>query len=254
MKYDIFYFSGTGNSLAIARDIAGRLGDANIEKLKHPLGELDGYENIGLVFPVYMFGMPNIVREFLEKLKGVKRIFVVVSHGGMPGAALSQAKAIALKADIEVVGLYSIKMPDNYIPMFNGASEKDIETLLAGAKEETARIAEKIKSGKSREDLRSGRSYLGLVNRIGIKKIKNMGSGFHSDERCTECGICHRICPAGNIYIEDGKPKWKDRCEGCMACIQWCPVESIQYKKKTQKKRRYRNPEVTMGDIMPEAE
>lgn len=250
MKYDIFYFSGTGNSLSIARQIAENLGDSEIKKIKAPIDGLDASENIGLVFPVYMFGMPNIVREFLEKLEGAKRIFVVASHGGMPGAALYQAREIISRAGIELVGLYSVKMPDNYIPMFNGATAKEIERLLDDAKKQTDEIVGRIKSGNAQDDLKSIRSYMGFINKIGIKRIKKMGSGFHSDERCTKCGICQEICPVGNIYTEDGNPRWKNKCEGCMACIQWCPVESIQYKRKTQKKRRYRNPEVAIGDMI----
>jgi len=54
VKYDIFYFSGTGNSLSIARDIAERLGDSEIKKIKDPVYSSGVSENIGLVFPVYM--------------------------------------------------------------------------------------------------------------------------------------------------------------------------------------------------------
>lgn len=250
MNYEIFYFSGTGNSLKIAKDMANELGDSQIKKIKSPLENLTFGENIGVVFPVYMFGMPNAVKTFLERLESVKRIFVIVSHGGMPGVALSQAKDIISRKNIEILGLYSVKMPDNYIPMFDRESEKTIDSLIQKEEKEVAEIAKKIKDGSVEMHTGKAITPLKLINRIMIKRIKNTGTGFHSDEKCTECGICQKVCPVYNIYMEDGKPRWKDRCEGCMACIQWCPAESIQYKKRTQKKKRYRAPGIKLSEIM----
>jgi Pyruvate/2-oxoacid:ferredoxin oxidoreductase delta subunit len=50
--------------------------------------------------------------------------------------------------------------------------------------------------------------------------------------------------------MANGKPIWQHRCEQCFACLQWCPEESIQYGKKTQKKKRYHHPEIKLSDML----
>jgi len=34
-----------------------------------------------------------------------------------------------------------------------------------------------------------------------------------------------RVCPVNNIEMVDKKPVWQNRCESCLACINWCPKE-----------------------------
>jgi len=51
-------------------------------------------------------------------------------------------------------------------------------------------------------------------------KPKERARYFHTDETCTGCGTCARVCPAENISIAEKKPVWHDQCEFCLACIQ----------------------------------
>jgi len=50
--------------------------------------------------------------------------------------------------------------------------------------------------------------------------------------------------------MEAGKPKWLGHCEQCMSCIQYCPQESIQYGKNTEKRKRYQNPKINISEMM----
>jgi MinD superfamily P-loop ATPase len=34
-----------------------------------------------------------------------------------------------------------------------------------------------------------------------------------------------------------------------MACLQWCPVEAIQYGKKTIGRKRYHHPSIAVADM-----
>ena len=77
-----------------------------------------------------------------------------------------------------------------------------------------------------------------------------MDKSFFADEKCTSCGICEKLCPAGNIVITEGKAVWQHRCEQCFACLQWCPAEAIQYGKNTKSKKRYHHPEISLKDII----
>jgi len=64
-------------------------------------------------------------------------------------------------------------------------------------------------------------------------------SFFRTDEKCIGCGICAKVCPAEDIVIEDGKPRWLVHCESCMVRFQWCP----------QKRTRYHNPNITLSEV-----
>ncbi|WP_207650867.1 EFR1 family ferrodoxin [Anaerocolumna jejuensis] len=57
-------------------------------------------------------------------------------------------------------------------------------------------------------------------------------------------GICRNVCPAKNITLEAGQPVFHHHCESCLACIQHCPKMALNYKDKTQNRRRYTHPQV----------
>ena len=71
MKTIIYYFSGTGNSLKVAKDIATQLDDTEIIQICKGNMEINNTisNKIGIIFPVYVSGMPLLVKEFIEKLK-----------------------------------------------------------------------------------------------------------------------------------------------------------------------------------------
>jgi len=47
--------------------------------------------------------------------------------------------------------------------------------------------------------------------------------------RCTGCGACVEVCPAGAIGLVDGKAHVDEElCIGCGACVDACPEDAIQ--------------------------
>ena len=101
MSTKIFYFSGTGNSLVVAERIKEAFEDSEIISISDNLKNSDSQmgtevtaENIGFVFPLYCFSLPEIVIRFLRKYKfNAKYIFAVVTRAGgaWQGGALSHA-------------------------------------------------------------------------------------------------------------------------------------------------------------------
>ena len=69
----IYYYSGCGNSRWVAGELSGRLGESLVfipEAIR--AGEYDmpcEERTLGLVFPVYAWGVPAIVREFVRKMQ-----------------------------------------------------------------------------------------------------------------------------------------------------------------------------------------
>ena len=94
----IFYFSGTGNSLKAARDIAAKLGDCDLVSMRDTCRLADSYERIGFVYPTYATGLPKHVVKFIEELdlKDNKNayLFAVTTCGGGPGNAVAMVNKI----------------------------------------------------------------------------------------------------------------------------------------------------------------
>lgn len=68
----IFYFSATGNSKYVADRIAAAAGDKTISITDCCKGNGFSFDEadktVGIVSPTYAWGLPIIVREFLQKL------------------------------------------------------------------------------------------------------------------------------------------------------------------------------------------
>lgn len=247
----IFYFSGTGNSLQVAKDLADSLGNAEVINMAkfNTDSEIDS-KRIGIVFPVYCWGPPLIVNNFADKIRVSKNtyIFLIATYGGFPGTALEILAEHFNKREISINSAHNIFMPGNCIRSY-GAFDN--------TKQQRCFVKEKIAVGKivKEIELYSTNIKAAKINLIGSAIFKKtyysmMKDCYSSDQyysvgdSCNSCGICESVCPVQNITIDTGKPVWHHKCESCMACIQRCPQEAINYKDKTQRRKRYVNPNV----------
>jgi len=258
MKTTIYYFTGTGNSLKIAGDIASQLGETSLVPVQNAMKEKSAFseDRIGLVFPVYMWGMPSIVSEFVKKLKigKDKYVFAVVTCGGIPGAALLQLSKALKKQGVKLSAGFAIQMPGNYIPMYGAVSPEKQNKHFEKAVEKVKKIVEIVKkNGVCKPEASNfiiNTLGSGIVYNLSMSHIHTMDKSFSVLDKCNSCGICVKVCPVENIKLENGKPVWQGKCEQCMSCIQWCPVEAIQYGKKTQGRKRYHHPEIKLAQII----
>ena len=46
-------------------------------------------------------------------------------------------------------------------------------------------------------------------------------------DKCTGCAACLEICPVGAIKIENEKAVVSEECVDCGACVSQCPIEAI---------------------------
>ena len=82
-----------------------------------------------------------------------------------------------------------------------------------------------------------------------MKVIHTKDQHFNVSDNCTSCGICAKVCPVDNIKIEGKKPDFLHHCEQCTACIQYCPEKAINFKNKTQSRRRYTHPDINWKEL-----
>ena len=258
MTTAIYYFSATGNSLTVAKDLAAALDGAEIIPITRALknNSEQSFDAIGIVYPVYMFGLPLIVRDFLKqiKIKQQTYIFAVATLGGLPGLAHTQTKEILRKRGFSLAAGFSVLMPGNYTPLYGAIEQGKQEELFKKEKERVKQIAAAVKERKRGIIEEKPFIFNFLLNKLlykgGTKQIPLSGKNFWVTESCTKCGICSQACPVENIELIDGKPRWLHHCQQCMACLQWCPVEAIQYGKSTLGRKRYRHPAVTVREII----
>jgi ferredoxin/flavodoxin len=258
MKTVIYYFSATGNSLVVAKDLARGLDNAELipmsKALKVP--DVTAYERIGLVYPVYMFGLPLIVAEFLRavKLRPQVYIFSVATFGGLPGRAHSLVKKILKKRGIDLACGFSVIMPGNYTPLYGAWPKERQDKIFMQQKIKTQEILDYLRLKKSgflqEKPFLFNLLLYKLIYKGGSTQIPLSAKGFWFTQACTQCGLCAKVCPVENIQMQDGKPFWLRHCQHCLACLQWCPAQAIQYKKSTLGKQRYHHPDIQAQDIV----
>jgi len=256
MNTSIYFFSGTGNSLKVAKDLCRILNDCEVISMTRAMQQNELYnkaERVGFVFPLYFLGAPAIVFDFMKKidLKNSKYLFAIItSHGGGAGAAIYQLNKLLKLNSKKLHAGFSIEMPGNYIPMYDIVSEDKQKLVFNKADEKVKEIAEIIK--KNQENIkRQTFQFIGaFINKLFSRNVNKSDKNFIVNENCNSCEICEKVCPVKNIKIIEGKPQWQHKCQRCLACIHFCPTEAIQYGNKTIKRSRYHHPDININEII----
>jgi len=252
----IYWLSGTGNSLVVAKALASSLGNADMRPLAQgPVEPGPQGVPVGVVFPVHAFGLPSLVAHFLERvpLTPGAFVFTVATAAAVPGSAHRQAAAILASRGMDLAAGWTVRMPLSFSPVPIPCSQRRRDALLSRADQRVTAIAAAVRERRrgSRED--SSRllawSLRGLHG--GAMRFLPWADRYFSVlSRCSACGLCARVCPVGNItFDENSRPAWHGRCEACYACMQWCPVEAIRCGGPLPNKQRYRHPSVRAEEI-----
>lgn len=237
----IFYFSGTGNSEWVAKEIASRTGNeaVNIIGAGGKAFRFEKGQTAGLVFPVYSWAPPEVVLKFARNIEANGAYtFVVCTYGAEAGRTVKMLNN-ALRLD----SAWGIAMPNNYMFLsgFDVESEADVQRMLANA---SAQIPVISKAVAEKEigifDVHEGENFMAKMPIAFF--FNHFGRGtkpFYVTDDCNACGLCAKMCPTKTITIADGKPRWGKKCYQCLSCINRCPQRAIEYGKRTQNKGRY---------------
>jgi ferredoxin len=236
----VYYFSGTGNSYAVARDIAEKI-DAELipiakvvpsERVKVPT------KVMGIVFPDYHSSLPNIVGRFMDKIESLndQYLFGVCTYGGSePGLTMRYLEQRVESSGERLAAGFAVGMPYNYIkpsiqlgrPMFKVQLRSEPvekrDEKISQWKERRGPITDFIKNRRigvietSSEILLKIIGYLRLKDSLG-KYIWLKMAGYPGDTDLSFHESC-RLMDYGFSCTED--------CISCGTCERICPVDNI---------------------------
>jgi len=244
----ILYFSGTGNSRAVAEAIAAKTGDSLFPICSNGnVTTKDSGSRFIWVFPTYCWDIPPIVTKYMESAYiGDNTIphFMVTTCGDDIGLAALNWRKICKKRGWNPKGAFSIQMPNNYVCMkgFDVDPKHLEQQKLRQMKSNADEIAKLILSEESGEHTVRG-SFSWIKTRIiapVFHRYYMNPRDFNVDKStCISCSKCQRECPCSNIDILDGHPIWRDNCAFCLRCYHICPTHAIAYKNRTSNKGQY---------------
>lgn len=242
----IFYFTGTGNSLFAARQLADdgeevvSIAQALREKRFHYV--LRENEKLGFVFPVYFYTVSDPVLQLVRRLRveNASYVYAVIPCGASIGAAGGFLKAELQKRGLTLRRADALVVPDGALIYYDVDPPEELERQLQAAAQALAGIKRKI-DGRSADRI-GGNAVAGKAM-SALYHACMRTKPFYAQDTCIHCGKCAANCPAEAIRMENGRPVWaKPKCLKCCGCINRCPAAAIQYGKKTASRNRYVNP------------
>ena len=239
----ILYFSGTGNSAYVAKQLSELTGDQclSINRRLHDNNtqSIKSQKPVVFVFPVHDGRMPRAVKTFIESTKftGNNIAYFVATYSTDISALVDYTLKLCKKKGFRFHGLETVKMPESDIVRRPLTPQAEAKELIAAAGEKIQKIAHYILSGEMFHYEAAQSKGLSVVLNP-IRALAFSPKKFHVTDKCNGCGECAVHCPMNNITITDKKPTWGNHCAHCMICVNRCP--SIEYSEKTKGKGRYK--------------
>lgn len=247
----IFCFSGTGNCLDLAKNIASALGNTDIVMMrKEPIvTDVREAKRVGFVFPCYAGGLPAGVERYIRKIKVSPDAytFAVTMCAAYPGNGVNIInQIIPLKYWIVVTHQCSCiwLFPHNVMMPFMGAKEAQSRSEFFAAK-----IAGDILHGVSNRRSPAKFSPFTLEHAAWPMLSRKKAEAMIANDKCIQCGQCAKICPTDNIRYIGKAVVFGDKCIQCLGCLQYCPTGAINVGKITENRERYHNANVSVEEL-----
>ena len=254
----LFYFSGCGNSKHVAETIAAGLNDklvfipeaAREDRYEYELAE---GECLGFVFPIYAWGPPKLVMDFVKKVivkvpesvegPSKRYVYFACTCGDECGLAEDIFRKALEQKGWNLNACFSVQMPETYIgmPGFKLDTDENAQRKIAAADKLTIDCILRLQNKESFSKMTKGGAawFKSRLINPGFSKMAANDKKYRVTEACIHCGKCVEACPLKNVTLEDGSPKWNGNCTMCMGCYHHCPVNAIQYGNATVGKGQY---------------
>lgn len=264
-KRIILYFTGTGNCLYVARQLAGDGAEllSIPQMVKHGKYEFEADE-IGIVYPIYGHMPPYMVRQFIQKAKlKADYKFAVLTYGARKCDAVEIWDGISRKAGNNFHYISTLVMVDNWLPNFDMNEQIKMDKHIPENLQKITADLEHRRHWHEPVTEEERQQHQGFMVRSGLDPevgfLMKSEKYFTVTDACIDCGICTYVCPRGNYELTSKGVRTTGDCEFCFACIQNCPQRAIQFAKQkdgsfpdgTEKNpnARYRNEHISLMDL-----
>lgn len=245
---DIYYFSGTGNTLLTIKKMKEIFEKHGIKTSVYKIEDSNPWKinlnrTIGLGFPVVGCSTHEFVWNFIKSLPQTNKteIFMVDTLAGFSGGIVGPLRKIVEKKGYMPIGACEIIMPPN---VFYIQDKKTCEKKIKKGLKKAEKYAESLIKGKSKWGrvpvLSDAVYYLSLLclKITGTNLNQKLFYLSPDKEKCSKCGVCVKLCPINNIRMKEGEyPENLMQCQYCLRCTSFCPKQAIpckiNYKGKT---------------------
>lgn len=234
----LIYFSATGNTKHLVERIENQ-GETIVSVEDAMRTGTFEYEieddRLGILSPVYFFGFPSIVNEFLNKvnLKFDRKpyVFYVGTFGTTTGASDIFLEKILEKKGLALDAQFDIRFPDTWTVLFDLSDEEKVSRQKARADKEIDELVKQLNEcirGKHMD--MTTPMFIGKIAQKIYNNSSRKTSKLSVSDACISCGLCEKKCPVQAIKMQDKKPVWvKDKCTMCLGCLHRCPKHAIAY-------------------------
>ena len=186
MENIIFYFSGTGNSLYVAKSISIEMGNCEIISMTKPFNSIKIYDSVGFIYPTYYWGLPKRVIEFVNdlKLNNNKNTYYysIATYGGLVGNAVYQMYELLVdRHGIKLNFGEKLKMFANYVVGYDMSVK--IDKITKKSNEKLSTIINSIKKRKC-NNINKLTKIFKSMNENFIKEVSNMDKDFTVNNSC----------------------------------------------------------------------
>lgn len=284
MSMEIYYFSGTGNSLFVARELQKKVPDSAIipivSLLNKDVIQTNG-KTIGIIFPCHALTIPIAVKRFIKKIdvQSAEYIFAIATRYGTEFRGFNIIEKLLKKKNKHLNSQFILNMCHNEAPRsqknYIVPSKSDVLQIESTVLQKIDQISNVIKAQSSfiEKDENviiksSSNPTIGFLIEKFVVSAMNFSeyiggvNYFYHDNKCNGCGICEKVCLSKKIIITEKEPVWQRNvlCYMCYACLNYCPQKSVQVdnipgvKSYTTENDRYPHPYATINDISAQKE
>ena len=246
----VLFFSATGNTEFIARQLALKLGDDCLNLLdrvkRGDHSPLHSEKPFIICAPVYVCEMPRFLARYLKQqtFTGSREVYFIFTSGGYAGISGQLAKAMVRKKKMKYLGHAEFKMPRNYVANdhYSMLPAEQVQERILNSCRHLEEVVADIQAGRKLKarHIWLFETIITLPFNPVWSRLKYKTDDFYTTDACVGCGKCERLCPLNNISLKNRKPVWGQECTHCMACIANCPTEAIEYGTISQTKEKYR--------------
>lgn len=258
MEIIIIYFSGTGNTELISKEISQRFKNkvnsvelVSIEN-NNELMNLD-FKNkiIGFGFPVYKFTFPDIFLNFFDIINSKAEdnsCFLFSTYARFTAESFYEFSKKLNKKKFHIIAEESFKSPSCGISARKQENDFEYESVMYFEDDIHMKLdsfVEKIINFSSERDVKIKHKHNPL-NFLRLKIVEDIERTKYprlqiDREACIACGLCARKCPDNNLILKEKHIEIVDNqnCLHCLRCMNHCPSNAIIFGKLSIGENRY---------------